>query len=199
MPAHKPPRRSSSAPAGSPAELVAAILASTTRGQVRSWGEWLDGDGRDLRPALLAAARARGVDLPEDAAELGGKRLVRACLARGEAAREVRSPIHRDEAFTCAHCGRDVPPGGRRPRDHCPYCLWSCHLDVVPGDRAADCGGLLEPVAVVTRGDGADLRFRCQRCGVERVNRVLSDVVPPDDPRALYELAQQAARKVGLR
>ena len=53
------------------------------------------------------------------------------------------------EAFTCRCCGRLVTPDGAASahRNHCPNCLTSLHVDVEPGDRAADCGGLMEPVA----------------------------------------------------
>ncbi len=50
------------------------------------------------------------------------------------------------EAFVCKVCGRTVPPegAGSEYRNHCPYCLSSLHLDTVPGDRAAGCGGTPE-------------------------------------------------------
>ena len=55
-----------------------------------------------------------------------------------------------DDTFTCKHCGRVVVPigAGTQHRNHCPNCLTSLHLDNEPGDRAADCGGQMEPVAV---------------------------------------------------
>ena len=46
-------------------------------------------------------------------------------------------------------------PAGTQHRNHCPNCLTSLHLDNEPGDRAADCGGQMEPVAVWVR-KGAD-------------------------------------------
>ncbi|WDF05905.1 RNHCP domain-containing protein [Shouchella hunanensis] len=30
-------------------------------------------------------------------------------------------------------------------RNHCPFCLYSKHQDIIPGDRASTCGGLMEP------------------------------------------------------
>lgn len=168
---------------------VATLLAAESRGEVRRLGEWLDGEGRGQRAALVAAAVARGVVLPEEWEELPGKKLLRLCLARADEAQVRTNPIALDEAFTCAVCGAEVPAGGRRPRDHCPFCLRSLHVDVVPGDRAAGCGGVLEPIAVVRTGSGADLEYRCARCGAARRNRVLDDVVPPDDPAALRVVA----------
>ena len=54
------------------------------------------------------------------------------------------------DTFVCKSCGRTVIPegAGSAHRNHCPYCLSSQHLDNEPGDRKADCGGLMEPIAV---------------------------------------------------
>ena len=54
------------------------------------------------------------------------------------------------DSFTCRVCGRLVVSAGAGSghRNHCPNCLSSLHLDIEPGDRAADCGGVMDPVAV---------------------------------------------------
>ena len=51
-------------------------------------------------------------------------------------------PCH--DSFICRVCGRLVVPegAGSGHRNHCPNCLHSLHVDVEPGDRASDCGGL---------------------------------------------------------
>ena len=54
----------------------------------------------------------------------------------------------RDEGFVCAHCGKSVEPLGYSSRNHCPFCLWSLHVDELPGDRANECAGLMEPSRV---------------------------------------------------
>ncbi len=57
----------------------------------------------------------------------------------------------RHETFRCGHCNVDVPldAPGTAHRNHCPNCLWSRHLDDdVPGDRDADCGSTMEPIAI---------------------------------------------------
>ena len=61
-----------------------------------------------------------------------------------------------NETFVCSCCGKTVVPtgAGSDHRNHCPYCLTSKHLDIDPGDRAADCGGAMEPVAVWVRKNG---------------------------------------------
>ncbi|MDP9295571.1 MAG: RNHCP domain-containing protein, partial [Actinomycetota bacterium] len=70
-------------------------------------------------------------------------------------------------SFTCGRCGLSVPmhaPGSAH-RNHCPNCLWSRHLDDDPGDRDADCGSLMEPIAITVRGDGEwVLVHRCGGC-----------------------------------
>lgn len=170
------------------ADPVAACLAVRSRGELKAAAAWLDGPGRAHRAALAERARRAGAVLPDDWEALDGKRLLRLALDRSDAAQVRTNPIARDEAFTCASCGRDVPPGGRRPRDHCPWCLRSLHVDVVPGDRAAGCGGVLEPVGLAPSPKGPMIEYRCARCGAARRNRVLDDVVPPDDPTALRAL-----------
>lgn len=173
-----------------PPPTVPDLLALRARGEVKRWGAWLDGEGSDLRPALVAAARARGAQVPDDWATAPGKRLLRACLDRADEAQVRENPIARDEAFVCARCGAEVPPGGRRPRDHCPRCLHSLHVDVVPGDRASGCGGLLVPVGVERAPKGWMIVYRCATCGISRRNRVLDDVEPPDDLVAVRKLVE---------
>ena len=59
-----------------------------------------------------------------------------------------------NDTFTCKVCGRVCTPqnAGSDHRNHCPNCLSSLHVDEEPGDRASDCGGIMEPVAVWVRG-----------------------------------------------
>jgi hypothetical protein len=65
---------------------------------------------------------------------------------------------------------------GTDHRNHCPTCLWSRHLDDTPGDRAADCGARMEPLAISVRGDGEwVLVHRCTHCGVLHANRTAGD------------------------
>ncbi len=79
-------------------------------------------------------------------------------------------------------------------RNHCPRCLYSLHLDVLPGDRASTCGGLMAPVAVQwAGGKGWQLVHRCEACGAVRVNRVAGGDRQPDDAAALTSLAMTGA------
>lgn len=94
------------------------------------------------------------------------------------------------EPFACKVCGRLVVPGGAGSdhRNHCPYCLSSQHLDVDPGDRAAHCGGVMEPIAVWVRKKGEWAIIHCCRiCGALSSNRIAAD----DDPIKLMSLAMR--------
>lgn len=79
--------------------------------------------------------------------------------------------------FTCERCGHPVAPlrnGGYR--NHCPACLHSKHVDLLPGDRAASCRGLMAPTGVDHHGaKGFMLVHRCVTCGFTRRNRVADD------------------------
>ena len=82
-----------------------------------------------------------------------------------------------DQAFICQNCGSEVPrhPSGSY-RNHCPSCLWSLHVDVVPGDRASQCHGPMRPVGVDHSGKkGFILLHACTRCGHVDRNKVASD------------------------
>ena len=98
--------------------------------------------------------------------------------------------MSRDQrTFRCRNCRLDVSTDapGTRHRNHCPTCLWSRHLDRhTPGDRAADCGASMEPVAVCARADGEwALIHRCSGCHALRLNRIAGD----DNPLMLMHLA----------
>jgi DNA-directed RNA polymerase subunit RPC12/RpoP len=135
-------------------QLIAEAGAS--RGSLKRAARRVDED-----PQLRAALEAR----VGQGSDWSSKRLLRRALDRSEGAQLRSTPVRVDESFTCTHCGAEVAPGGARVRDHCPACLRSRHLDVVPGDRQADCGGRMDPVGVERIGDGWVLRYVCARCG----------------------------------
>lgn len=95
-----------------------------------------------------------------------------------------------NNGFRCAHCGANVPPlQNGSYRNHCPYCLHSLHVDVFPGDRANDCGGVLEPVGADHSGKkGWVVVHRCGRCGEVRRNKAALDDATPDDFEKLVGL-----------
>ncbi|MFN3648440.1 MAG: RNHCP domain-containing protein [Armatimonadota bacterium] len=95
------------------------------------------------------------------------------------------------EWFRCVRCGQPVSGQavGTSHRNHCPWCLWSRHLDDVPGDRASGCRGSMEPIAVWVRPGGEwAIIHRCRSCGELHSNRVAGD----DNELALMALAVRA-------
>ena len=95
---------------------------------------------------------------------------------------QPRSFTRRREDFTCQHCGTLVRGSGYT--NHCPRCLWSRHVDIHPGDRAAECGAAMEPVGALSERGETVLVHRCVACGHSRRNRSAVD----DDSDALLAL-----------
>jgi len=92
------------------------------------------------------------------------------------------------DSFTCKVCGRLVVSQGAasQHRNHCPNCLSSLHLDNRPGDREADCGGIMEAIGVwVRKGGEWAIIHRCKRCGGLSSNRSAAD----DNPLKLMSVA----------
>lgn len=89
------------------------------------------------------------------------------------------------EDFTCGHCGRLVQGNGYT--NHCPACLYSKHVDINPGDRAAACGGLMKPFRLDIAGRDWFIVQRCLACGFERRNKV----APADDREAVIALSAE--------
>jgi hypothetical protein len=73
------------------------------------------------------------------------------------------------EDFVCEKCGANVSGNGYT--NHCPECLSSKHVDINPGDRAAACGGLMEPIGVEKKGSVWNIVQKCIRCGFVRKNK----------------------------
>ena len=88
-----------------------------------------------------------------------------------------------DSGFICAHCGREVLPLGYTSRNHCPFCLYSLHVDINPGDRANDCGGALRPVRAEPHPKrGYVIVHRGEKCGATSRCRAAHEAkVQPDD------------------
>ncbi len=92
------------------------------------------------------------------------------------------------ESFKCKNCGWLIVSNGAgsNHRNHCPNCLHSKHVDNRPGDRAAGCGAVMEPIGVWTRSDGEwAIIHRCTYCGAMSSNRIAAD----DNPMKLMALA----------
>jgi len=58
--------------------------------------------------------------------------------------------------------------------------------DDTPGDRDAECGASMEPIAIAVRGDGEwVIVHRCRHCDELHLNRIAGD----DNPLLLLRLA----------
>ena len=109
--------------------------------------------------------------------------------------------------FRCAHCQGIVSSthilSGVNNRNHCPYCLWSCHLDLfAAGDRLSACKAPMKPIGLtmkkgrnkyqhmadhMPRGE-LMLIHECVECNVLSINRIAAD----DDSAALMTVFQDS-------
>ncbi|HET6486982.1 MAG TPA: RNHCP domain-containing protein [Spirochaetia bacterium] len=90
--------------------------------------------------------------------------------------------------FHCIYCQKLVTPAasGTEQRNHCPYCLWSRHVDFRTGDRRSACRSAMEPIAVWAKPNGEwSVVHRCKSCGALRDNRIAGD----DDELILLSVA----------
>lgn len=76
------------------------------------------------------------------------------------------------EDFKCGYCGEYIIGNGYT--NHCPKCLWSKHVDIEPGDRESECGGMMRPVLLEEKRGGYVVLHRCVACSHEKRNKLLS-------------------------
>jgi hypothetical protein len=93
------------------------------------------------------------------------------------------------EDFDCEHCGAKIKGTGYT--NHCSRCLWSKHVDEHPGDRAAKCKGLMEPISVEQKHGRFVILHRCVVCGHKKRNESSSE----DSVDALIQLTVQHVQK----
>jgi hypothetical protein len=100
--------------------------------------------------------------------------------------------------FKCNHCcayiHADETLSGVQNRNHCPYCLWSRHVDLYQsGDRLAACKAPMQPIGLSLKKTGK--KYGCQNgelmvihacsdCGSVSINRIAAD----DDAEQLYQI-----------
>jgi DNA-directed RNA polymerase subunit RPC12/RpoP len=80
-----------------------------------------------------------------------------------------------DNEFVCENCGKLVSKLNYTTRDHCPYCLYSKHVDINPGDRANPCKGLLKPIGIEKFKDTYKILYKCEKCNKEHKNIIAKD------------------------
>lgn len=81
-----------------------------------------------------------------------------------------------DEEFICENCHKKVEKLNYTARDHCPYCLYSKHVDIFPGDRKNNCKGLLKPIDIEKYKNTYKLIYKCSKC-----NKIHKNIVAIDD------------------
>lgn len=91
-----------------------------------------------------------------------------------------------DEPFICEQCNKSVSALSYTARDHCPYCLYSKHVDVMPGDRLNHCQGLLQPIGIEKFKDTYKIIYRCKKCHQLHKNIMARD----DDMNLIIELSK---------
>ncbi len=91
-----------------------------------------------------------------------------------------------DESFICENCGKNVEKLNYTARDHCPYCLYSKHVDILPGDRENLCHGLLKPVGIEKFKNSYKIIYRCNKCKNLHKNIMALD----DDMNLVIELSK---------
>jgi hypothetical protein len=107
--------------------------------------------------------------------------------------------------FRCAHCHVPVSSAhllsGVNNRNHCPYCLWSCHLDLfAAGDRLSACKAPMKPIGLTmktarnkyqreTRGE-LMLVHECTECNALSINRIAAD----DDAETVLAIFQESLK-----
>jgi len=97
--------------------------------------------------------------------------------------------------FECQECGKEVlPVTNGSYRNHCPFCLYSMHLDILPGDRKEACRGLMEPIGLRQSSKRLQLTHQCMRCDAIRVNKLAENTVQPDEIDAIIALIRHLKR-----
>lgn len=116
----------------------------------------------------------------------------------------------------CSRCHKEFndSPIGTKQRNHCPFCLWSLHLDEnIPGDRKSLCHGLMQPIGLTEKitpnkklalhawgAIGSHLPqneigelmivHQCEKCGKFSKNRIAGD----DETTRILDLLDDSGR-----
>src|SRR5687768_13789071 len=109
--------------------------------------------------------------------------------------RNYQAPTFGD--FHCGNCGALVSSmnmlSGVQNRNHCPYCLWSRHLDLYSaGDRLSACKARMKPIGLTMKKGRNKYRLsprgelmlvhECTGCNSISINRIAAD----DDPETVF-------------
>lgn len=122
-----------------------------------------------------------------------------------EKIKKSKSKLVREKkgGFRCSNCDQWVPFTefmGTEHRNHCPFCLWSKHVDLEkPGDRKSKCQAGMKPIGLTFKHDGVDkygslrqgelmLIHECTGCGKTSINRIAAD----DNEKAILKVFKES-------
>lgn len=95
---------------------------------------------------------------------------------------------------------------GTKNRNHCPFCLYSLHVDdKIAGDRKSKCRGEMQPIGLTFKKEGTDkygkerqgeimLVHECNKCGKININRLAGD----DEPKKIMKIFQNSKNNKSL-
>ena len=103
---------------------------------------------------------------------------------------ERKNFIPLNESFVCENCKQKVPKAKGTFRNHCPFCLYSKHVDeTLPGDRKSTCGSLMQPIKVEKDNKREwMIVHQCLKCKKTSRNKIAAD----DDQEKLAQVSQEA-------
>lgn len=128
-------------------------------------------------------------------------------MYRNEEKRQEKQLIseERKGGFKCCHCSQWVLFSefiGTAHRNHCPFCLWSKHVDLEKsGDRKSKCKAEMKPIGLMFKQEGMDkygkqkqgelmLIHECTQCGKISINRIAGD----DSPEAILGVFEESKK-----
>jgi DNA-directed RNA polymerase subunit RPC12/RpoP len=115
----------------------------------------------------------------------------------------------RNRGYTCINCKKWVQVSEYNKtvdRNHCPYCLWSKHVDnKTAGDRLSSCNSGMRPIGLTIKTPRVDkwgvevkgelmIIHECNSCGKISINRILDK----DDENVLKELFEKSVNMSGV-
>lgn len=109
------------------------------------------------------------------------------------------------DGFVCVNChvfvSAEIALSGVQNRNHCPYCLWSRHLDLhKAGDRLSACKARMSPVGLSIKRSGKRygnglgelmIVHHCMECDKVSANRIAAD----DVAMTIFELYERSLRQ----
>jgi len=99
--------------------------------------------------------------------------------------KKIQTHKQQSFGFKCAQCKQIIPMAttsiGTDHRDHCPFCLYSLHVDKEkPGDRQSSCKSKMKPIGITFKNNSWELMiiYECLGCSKIIKNRCAGDDAP---------------------